>query len=164
MDQVTGRTPGSVGSGGPAPFGGRASERLAAGLLVDLRLADRRTVRRWQEAVKVGDFDPDACARELLAASAPDPEDPRLLERAARLQRDLLMAPLSRGLRGAGRRVRGRARRGLAFVLANLVGIGVYTAVLLAILILVRLNYGFSLDEVFDGILDGFRDVFGAAP
>ncbi len=135
---------------------GAVPERLRAGLLADLKLCKGGVVRRWQDAVLRGEFDPDACARDLLASSDVPPDDPRLLERAARLQRDLVMAPLQRGLAGAGRRARGAARQGTAYLLANLIAISVYTLVLVAILVLVRLNYGFSVDGMIDGILQVF--------
>lgn len=146
------------GTGGGTGGGGDTFQhRLLAGILADLRLVNRREVKRWQDAVVRGQFDPDACARELVTADAPGPDDPRVLERAGRLQRDLLMMPLQRGVRGTGRRARAATRKGTAYVLANLVAISIYSLVLVAIMILVRLNYDFSFDRVIDGILDLFR-------
>lgn len=133
--------------------GSRAWRRLRAGLLVELGLAGKKEAKRWQEAVVRGEFDPDACAREVLAASSVTADDPRVLERSARLERDLLMAPLQRGLRGASRKARGAARGGLAMVVSQAVAIGVYTLVLFVILLLLRVNNDFSMDSVIDGVL-----------
>ena len=121
---------------------------------MDLGLADRQVARRWQEAVQRRDFDADACARELLAASDVPADDPRLAERASLLQRDLLMSPFQRGLRGAARRTRTATRSGAAYLVANLIAICIYTLVLLAIMLLVRVQYGFSFDQKLDQVID----------
>lgn len=139
-------------TGSPGLF----EKRLHAGVLADLGLVSGKAVRRWQDAVRRGEFDADACARELVIPSAPGPDDQRLLERASRLQRDLLMMPVQRGVRGAGRRARVATRRGTAIVLANIIAITVYSFVLVAIMILVRRNYNFS----FDGLIDQFLGIF----
>ena len=132
----------------------RAFRRLLAGMLVDLGMAPRKESRRWQEAVVRGEFDADACADELLAATRVDPEDTRLLERAGRLERDLRMSPVPRGARGAARRGRGTARGALAMILSQLLALFVYTAILLAIVVLLRLRGDFSVDALLDRILD----------
>ena len=132
----------------------RVGARLAAGLLVELGLAAGPVARRWQDAVREGGFDADACAEELLEEIGPHAEDPRLLERSARLQRDLLMAPLQKGVRGASRRARGAARGGLAMVLAQGLAVAIYTLLLLAILLLLRVKHDYSLDGFLDSILD----------
>ena len=140
-----------------APAGSsRFEQRLRAGVLADLGLANRKEVKRWQEAVMRGEFDADACARDLVTQAAPDADDQRVLERAGRLQRDLLMMPFQRGVKGASRRARVATRRGTAYVLANLIAITVYSLVLVAIMILVRVNYDFS----FDGLIDDFLSIF----
>lgn len=144
-------------AGSPAVGGRRTSDRLRAGLLVDLGLADRAVVGRWRDAVMRREFDADACAREILGASRVADDDPRLVERAGRLERDFLMAAYQRGVRGATRSVRVATKRGVAFLVANLVAIAIYTLVLVAILTLVRVQYGFSLDGAIDGILDRFQ-------
>lgn len=133
--------------------GAQAWHRLRAGLVVELGLGSKKEAKRWQEAVMRGEFDPDACAREVLAASGVTADDPRVLERSARLQRDLLMAPLQRGFRGASRRVRGVAKGVLAMIVSQAVAIGVYTLVLFVILLLLRVNNDFSMDSVIDGVL-----------
>ncbi len=146
--------PGSPQAPGFPRPGGDLARRLQAGLLVDLGLADRQVARRWQEAVQRREFDADACARELLAASDIAADDPRLVERAARLQRDLLMAPIQRGLRGAARSTRTATRSGAAYLVANLIAISIYTLVLLAIMLLVRVQYDFSFDQTLDQMID----------
>ncbi|MEO0660788.1 MAG: hypothetical protein AAFZ87_04555, partial [Planctomycetota bacterium] len=84
----------------------RARQRLLAGLLVETGLADKKVAKRWQSAVVGGDFDADACAAEVIASTPREAyESPALLERAARIERDLLMASHMRGVRAAGRRV-----------------------------------------------------------
>lgn len=128
------------------------AQRLRAGLLVELGLADSAVARKWQKAVKESTFDSGACAQEVLASASVEPNDSRLLERATRLQRDLIMTPLMRGGQGAARRARGAARKGLAAVLAQLIVVGIYTAIIAAILFVLRLR-GHSLDGFIDGIL-----------
>ena len=140
-------------SGVQATLGERAWRRVSAGMLVELGLAQKVESKRWQQAVMRGEFDADTCARELHASSGIELDDPRLLERAGRLERDLLMMPLQTGVRSAGRRARRAARGGLAYVVAQFVAIGVYTLILLAIVLLVRVKYDYSLDEMLDSWL-----------
>ena len=128
----------------------RAWERVAAGLLVESGLADKKIAKRWQAAVVQHEWDADACAREILAASGGELGNPRLLERAGMLERDLVMASFQRGIKGASRRARGAAKNGMAFFVANVVAIGVYSAIILALLILARVNYEWSLDGIID--------------
>jgi hypothetical protein len=135
----------------------RAWKRLQAGMLVELGLADRRAAKRWQAAVTTGSFEPDACARDILGTSRVSAEDPRLLERSARLERDLLMAPVQRGERGAGRKMRTAARGGLAVLLAQAVAIVVYSLLVLAALLVTRSGSGRSIDAILDSILDLIR-------
>lgn len=132
----------------------RVGARVTAGLLVELGLASGAVARRWQDAVRGGDFDPDACADELLDSSAAEFDDPRLLERSARLQRDLVMAPLQRGARGATRKARVAARGGLAMFLAQGLALGVFTLLLLAVLLLLRVKHDYSVDRLLDSLLD----------
>jgi hypothetical protein len=136
-----------------APADARAWRLLQAGLLVDLGLADKALVRRWQEAVRRSEFDPDACSRELLAEGALDAADRRVLDRCALLLRDLLMAPLLRGASGAGRRARGAARSGLAFVIAQVLALAVYSLILAALMVLVRVRWDVSFDGWIDALL-----------
>ncbi|HJM56162.1 MAG TPA: hypothetical protein QF446_02450 [Planctomycetota bacterium] len=131
--------------------------RVRSGLLADLKLTDNQAVKRWRAAVMASEFDPASCARELLAGEQVPPGDTRLLERATRLQRDLLMSAHQRGVKGVRRRARAATRSGAAYVLANLIAISIYTLVVLAVMLLVRVQYGTS----FDGTLDRIIGVFG---
>jgi hypothetical protein len=132
----------------------RAWARVRAGLQAELGLVDRGAARRWQEAVLRGEFDPDACARDLNAAGQAQPGDPRLLERTGRLLRDLLMAPYQRGLRGAGRRARGAARSGLAFLIAQVLILLVFALLFGVVLLVVHVRWGWSVDGFLDSLLD----------
>ncbi len=151
---------GGAGGGGARPTLSddpavqRAWERVAAGLLVESGLADKKTAKRWQAAVVQREWDADACAREILGASGAELANPKLLERAGMLERDLVMASFQRGIRGASRRARGAAKNGMAFFIANVVAIGVYSAIILALLILARVNYDWSLDGIIDRMVD----------
>lgn len=127
----------------------RAWRRLSAGLAVELGLADKKVARHWQERVRAGEFDADACAAEILEAGGFEAGDARLVERSARLQRDLVMTPLSRS---AGRKVRRAARGGLAFLVAQLLAIGVYSLLVAIALVLLRLQ-GVAFDPLLDRAL-----------
>jgi len=131
----------------------RAWTRVRAGLSIDLGAADSKVVRRWQQAVLSNEFDADACAREVLGEKAPPPDDPRVVERSGRLLRDFLMASLQRGVHGASRKIRAQARSGTAYVVANAVAISVYTLILLAVGVLMRLKWNTSFDALFDFVL-----------
>jgi len=139
-----------AGAGAPTTSE-RVTRRLLAGLLVEQGLADKRAARRWQDEVREGRYDADRCAQEILGAS-PVPDEMRLLERSARLQRDFLMAPLLQGTRGAGRRMRQATKSGVAFLVAQLVGLVVYSAVIVAIALFLRLR-GVDFDVFLDRIL-----------
>lgn len=154
VEEVTLSRPAAPGAGGSGVRikSDPIAQRLRAGLLVELGFADSSVSRKWQQAVKDSTFDSVACAQEVLASSSVAANDPRLLERATRLQRDLIMTPLMRGSQGAARRARGAARKGLAAILAQLIVVGIYTAIIAAILFVLRLR-GFSLDGFIDGIL-----------
>jgi hypothetical protein len=139
-----------------APGLGDAEHRLLAharaGLALDLGLAERKAAARWRERVVAGAFDPDLCAREILAASGVEAGDPRLVERSGRLLRDFLMAPVLAGARGASRRMRRAARGGMAFVVAQGLALAVFALLVLAALLLLRIR-GVSLDGLLDRIL-----------
>ena len=124
-------------------------------------LASSQAVKRWRGAVMASEFDPAACTRELLAGEQVPPGDTRLLERATRLQRDLLMSAHQRGVKGVRRRARAATRSGAAYVLANLIAISIYSLVVLAVMLLVRVQYGTSFDGTLDGILDVFDRIIG---
>jgi hypothetical protein len=139
----------------PTPLERRTWRRVQAGLLVDLGLADGAAARRWQDAVRRGDFDPDAASRELVVASPAEAAGARLCERAGTLLRDFLMAPLARGAPGVGRRARGAAKSGLAFALAQVLALAVYSALLAAAMILARARWETSFDGWIDALLGG---------
>jgi len=138
-----------------APIGPelQAWARVRAGMVIDLGLCERRDAARWQEAVVRREFDADACARDVLAGARVAADDPRLLDRSGRLLRDFLMVSVTRGLKGAGRRLRAQVRGGAAMVVAQFITIFIYTAILLAVMILSRLKWGFSFDQMFDRVL-----------
>ena len=127
-------------------------DRVQAGLLIDLGLTDRRVVKRWQQAVKDGSFEPDRCAAEVLAAAASNRDDQQLRERSGRLLRDFLMAGLMKGVQGTRRRARQAARGGLAFVVAQALALGVYSLIVLVAMLFLRLR-GVGFDAFLDRIL-----------
>ncbi len=136
-----------------------AWRRLRAGLLVELGLAPRAAARRWQKEVAAGRFDADACAEEILAGAVLTSDaEAKLAGRAARLQRDLLMAPALRGARGAARRAREGARGLVAMLVAQVVTLTVLLAIVLVGLLVARLTTGFS----FDGFFDSIGSLFGS--
>lgn len=138
---------------GPDP-GGRALRLVQAGIAIDLGLVPRGIVQRWQQAVVAQEFDADACAREALGQAEKFAlDDPRVVERSGRLLRDFLMSSLQRGIAGAGRKARSRAVSGSAFVIANVVGISVYSGIVLLVMLLVRLKWEVSFDGLFDFLL-----------
>lgn len=132
----------------PPPKESRVNQRVRAGLMAELGLADKKILGGWQEAVKRREFDADGCARELLSVSDVSPDDPRMLERSARLMRDLVMAPLQRGAQGAGRRAKGAAKSGAAFLVAQLIVVGIFSLIVLLAMVVVHQKWpGFSFDE-----------------
>ena len=103
--------------------------RLQAGILCELELVDRAPSRRWQDAVVAGAFEPDAAARELLAAA-------------------------HAGARGAGRRARHAARSLAAALVAQLLVVVVLLTLGIVALVVVRLRWGFSVDGWLDRVID----------
>lgn len=146
---------------GSASGAGQASQRLLAGLAAECGVGDKAAIKRWQAAVLRGEWDPDTAAREILQGT--DPAAPALLERASRVQRDLLMSAFQRGMRGAARKARGAARGGSAFVVANVVAVSVYSLLVAALAVLLRARYGWSLDGGIDGLLELVSGLFGGS-
>jgi hypothetical protein len=147
--------PSQTGSGpGLGPAETQAFERVAAGILVDVGLADKAVAKRWQAAVIAQEWDADAAARAILTASPGAMADPKFLARAARLERDLLMASFQRGVKGASRKVRGAAKNSTAFFVANVVALSVYSAIIFALLIIARVSYEWDLNGIIDGMVD----------
>lgn len=141
----------------PAPVmdpNAKSWRRVQAGLAIDLGMVPKPLVQRWQEAVLQQEFDADACAREAIAqADKFALDDPRVIERSGRLLRDFLMASLQRGVAGASRKARSRAVSGSAFLMANVIGILVYTGLVLVVMLLARFKWDTSFDSFFDSIL-----------
>jgi hypothetical protein len=133
----------------------KAWRRLAAGLLVEQGLGDKGVAKRWHNHVKAGDFDPDRFADELLETplERPDDAESKLLLRTARLERDLLMTPLLRGVSGASRKARGAARTGVAAMLTQLMVLGIYSMLIFLFLLVLSFK-GVQLDPFFQSILD----------
>lgn len=130
----------------------RLARRVRAGIACELELAERGTLKRWQEAVLAERFEPDACARELLAAPFAREAEQRMLERSGTLLRDFLMSSYLRGAKGAGRKLRGGLRNVLAFLLAQLVALVVFSLIVVAILLVLRVE-GESLDAWLDRVI-----------
>jgi len=128
--------------------------RLQAGLLCELGLVERTAARRWQDAVLANAFDPDAATRDLLAAAQASSGDVRLRERSARLLRDLLMAPLQRGARGAGRRVRQATRSMVAALVAQVAVLVTLLGIATIALLVIRMRWDFSVDAWLDSVID----------
>jgi|LWDU01.1.fsa_nt_gi hypothetical protein len=143
----------ATGTAAPTGSDDRGTQRVRAGLAIELGLADKAVLRRWQDAVISNEFNADACAREVLAGVQLAADDPRLMERSGRLLRDFLMSSLQRGVQGASRKARAQARSGTAYLVANIVAIGVYSAILLVIMVLVRVKWQFSFDHFLDFLL-----------
>jgi hypothetical protein len=129
-------------------------KRIKAGLLVELGLADVGAARRWQEAIARGEFEADSCARDVLNASTVNAGDARVLERCGRLQRDLVMSPLSLGARGGARRLRSSASNWLAMALMQFVVLGVCVFLVLVALFVMRVRWEWSVDGFFDSIAE----------
>jgi hypothetical protein len=147
--------PGAAGPAGPAgAAGGAAWKCVKAGLLVEIGLAEGAAARRAQESVIERAFDPAAAAAEILRASGVSDGDPRLLERSARLMRDLIMAPLQRGVPGARRRLRRAATSGFAWLLSQFIVVGTVMLLLAVALLASRARWKVSVDGALDRVLD----------
>lgn len=134
-----------------------AWRRLRAGMLVELGNADAKIAKTWQERVKSGDFDPDLCAKQILANGPlkPDREEEAVLTRTTRLERDLLMTPLSRGVSAKSRKVRGAAKSGAAALIMQFIVVGIFL-ILTFFFLLVAAMKGVEFDPFFQSIIDFF--------
>ena len=145
---IAGSEPAAKKKGARPTRESRVAQRVQAGLLAELGLADKKALSRWQQAVMHQEFDADACARDILAASDVGADDPRVLERSGRLTRDLIMAPLQRGVKSAGRRARGAAKSGAAFLMAQAIIGAVCLVLLLLFMVFVHVKWPeFSFDK-----------------
>jgi hypothetical protein len=154
---------GSPGAGfepAPPPMSGTgdvAWRRLRAGLLIEQGLVEAGIARRWQEAVMRGEFDPDACARDVLGATTSPAADQRLLERSARLTRDLVMSPVQQSMtRGASRKARSMFKTGLAAAIVQFLVFGICTLLVVVAMFVARLRLGWSVDDFLDRIANLF--------
>ncbi|MCH2102801.1 MAG: hypothetical protein MK297_02185 [Planctomycetes bacterium] len=141
----------------PAPVGGGAAwERVRAGMIVELGLADKALVRTWQDSVIRGDFAPDACAGDLSRGIDVDHDDPRLIERSGRLLRDFLMASTMSGAGGARRKVRQAGKKGAAIIVSQLFVLLVYTLIILVVMALLHAKWPETFfDPLFDKLFQG---------
>jgi len=141
----------------PAFDGGGASwDRVRAGMMVELGLADKAAVRTWQESVMRGEFSPDACARDLTRGVQVDPEDPRFMERSGRLLRDFLMASTMSGAGGAKRKARQAGKKGAAILVSQLFVLVVYTLIILVVMALLHAKWPETFfDPLFDSLFKG---------
>lgn len=146
-----------------APLGAqnapRGWTRVKAGLAVEMGLVDKKVATRLQDEVVAGRYDPDAAAAQLLAAATCDDVDAAVERRCADLERDLMMTPRMRGLRGASRKAREKGRRGLAFLVVQLLVVGVF-ALLFAVGLTAARYGGYDLHAPIDAVLG----VFGLEP
>jgi hypothetical protein len=126
-------------------------QRVRAGLACELGFADATAAKRWREAVKAGQFEPDACARELVPRALPSQAEQRILERSGSLLRDFLMAALLTGAEGSRRRAREQTRGVLAFLIAQGLAFLVFVLLVVAALFLLRYK-GTSIDAFLDGL------------
>ncbi len=133
----------------------QAWTRLRAGMLVEQGNADKKLSKTWQDRVRSGDFDADRCAQEILTVGAQKPamEEEQALQRATRLERDLIMTPLLRGASGASRKVRGAAKSGAAAILSQFIVLGIF-AILGFLTLLVMAFRGIEFDPFFQSIID----------
>ncbi|MEQ1894513.1 MAG: hypothetical protein ABL998_18390 [Planctomycetota bacterium] len=152
LEELVEPTPTVTGESSPSD-GERLALRVRAGIACELELAERTPLKRWQEAVLAERFEPDACARELLATTFTREAEQRMLERSGTLLRDFLMSSYLRGAQGAGRKLRGGLRNVLAFLLAQLIALAVFTLIVVAILLVLRVK-GESLDRWLDRVID----------
>jgi hypothetical protein len=141
----------------PAPPADPAWNRLRAGILVELGLADAAAAKRWQDAILRSEFEPESCARDLLASSAVPAGDPRILERATRLQRDLIMSPVQQGVRGSVRRAQRSASNWLAAIVTQILVLAVFVLLFGVALFVVRVRWEWSVDAYLDRLAATIR-------
>lgn len=135
------------------------ARRVLAGIAAEMGVGNKEAIKRWQAAVLRGEWDADTCASEVLAGV--DLESTALRERGGRIQRDLLMTSFQRGIRGAGRKARGAAKGGSAFLIANVLAFGVFSIFIAILLILARTRLGWSLDGLIDEFIQRVGETLG---
>jgi hypothetical protein len=127
--------------------------RVQAGIAVELGLADAETAKRWQRSIQRNEYDADSCARELLASVAFQPGDPRLFERTAKLERDLVMAPV-KSARTTRRRTRKSPGGWFALLVAQFLLLAISCVIVFVVLFLVRQRWEWSVDKFLDDLSD----------
>jgi hypothetical protein len=156
-----------VASAAPAPFvsaptpAGMPSvdeqmwRRVRAGMLVELGLGSPKAAARWQDASRRNEFEPDACARDILASQETTDVEGPLLERTSSLLRELLMAPVA--ARRAERRTPKPKRMNIfLIVLGQLIVLSTYALVVLIALFVLRQRWHLSIDTFLDKIIHAF--------
>ena len=147
------------------PGGGAASSsaddpawmQVKAGMLFELGLADRTLAKRWQQAIARGQFDADACARELIQSSRAAPGDRRVQERSTRLLRELLMGPGQRPARPSAREERTQSRSLSGLILMQVIVILSQVFLFSVVLVVMRWRWGWSFDSLIDKLLAWLR-------
>lgn len=154
LEEIQIQEPVALAAQEPVDDGGAAWARVRAGMMVELGLADGGSVKQWQEAVRRGDFAPDACARDLYAGTGVESDDFRLLERSGRLLKDFLMSSTMRGQGGVRRRARVAGKKGAAIFISQILLLLVNVLILGVVALVVRARWPeISFDAFFDGIL-----------
>ncbi len=133
-----------------APDERAAWERVLAGLWLERGAVQEALLERWRRAVLEDAFDAGRCSQEILAARDPSADSGWIPERTGRLLRDFLM---SEAMRATTRRARVAAKRGLAFVVAQIAVLALFCLVGFLFLIVLRLK-GVSLDVGLDRLLE----------
>jgi hypothetical protein len=148
------RCTGEVEAGGAGPNGSeteqRAWRRVRAGLFFELGQADPQAAKRWQQAVLDGSFDADQCAAELTQGRTWAEHDERLSARAGTLLRDWLMAPYARGIRRSLRRARSGLAALTAYLLIQVLVLGLFASLFALALVVARLRWKVSFDVWID--------------
>ena len=134
-----------------------AWRRVQAGLLAEQGLLDPAWAATWQERVREREFDADELARAVQAEGVPPEAKAATIERTRTLARDLVMAPLTRGVRGAGRGARRKAKGALALLVSQIYLLIVWGGLLFAAVLLLRLR-GWEFDPFLDRVLSLFHD------
>ncbi len=125
-------------------------QRVRAGILVEQGLVSADEAQHWQETVRRGEFDPDACAREVLGSPVSTGAEERVERRTASLMRDLVMAPTLHG-----RATRRRTKTAAAMLLSQGYLLLVWGGIFLIAALVLRLR-GVEFDAFLDGMLGAF--------
>jgi hypothetical protein len=147
----------SVGAASSSSADDPAWTQVKAGMLFELGLADRALAKRWQQAIARGQFDADACARELIQSSRAAPGDRRVQERSTRLLRELLMGPGQRPARASAREERTESRSLPGLILMQVVVILSQVFLFSVVLVVMRWRWGWSFDGLIDKLLGWLR-------